>query len=81
MTFPQQPTLNLSPYEKKGRSTEKRYEYRNEGIDRGNDIKISEQTHKQNSSSKIFSAVFTFKESVNLLHYCRLIYKYVILLK
>ena len=33
------------------------------------------------SSSKILSVAITFKECVNILHYCRLIYKYIIALR
>lgn len=33
------------------------------------------------AGNKIFSTSFTFKECVNLLHYCRLVYKYVVLMK
>lgn len=31
--------------------------------------------------SKLISSVISFKECVNLLHYCRLVYKYVTFLK
>lgn len=40
--------------------------------------KLEEQDH---SSSKFFSTSITFKECVNILHYCRLIYKYIIALR
>lgn len=47
-----------------------------------NNLSNSPPPPPQNSfGSKIFSANITFKECVNLLHYCRLIYKYVILLR
>lgn len=33
------------------------------------------------TQGKLISSVISFKECVNLLHYCRLVYKYVTLLK
>lgn len=43
--------------------------------------KINDQMSNQADGSKIFSTMITFKECVNILHYCRLIYKFVILLR
>lgn len=33
------------------------------------------------NGNKVFSANVTFKECVNFLHYCRLLFKYILLLK
>lgn len=38
-------------------------------------------TNNGTPSSKVFSTSITFKECVNILHYCRLIYKYIIAVK
>ena len=40
-----------------------------------------EKVKETTNGSKIFSVSITFKECVNLLHYCRLVYKYVSSLK
>lgn len=42
--------------------------------------KLEEQDHSS-QSCKFFSTSITFKECVNILHYCRLIYKYIIALR
>lgn len=39
------------------------------------------KVQQNNNLSKVFSSSMTFKECVNILHYCRLMYKYVIGLK